>query len=83
LRVQASITAKVRLVIGGGTLILDLLAVSASRFAAAGFDDSAIMPIALSGNLTLNIFIILVLAVLLILTWSNIFRALWLNYTIC
>lgn len=77
--VHASVASKMRLVVRGSALVLHLLPVSASRFAATCFDHTAVMSIALSTNLALNIFVILVLSVLVLAT---VLRSFWLNHSV-
>ena len=77
--VHASVASKMRLVVRGCALVLHLLPVSASRFAATSFDDTTVMSIALSTNLALNIFVILVLSVLVLAT---VLRSFWLNHSV-
>lgn len=81
MRVHASVAAEVRLVVRGSALILHLLTVRTSRLAAASLDHSAILAVALSGNLSFNILVVLVLSVL-ILSGSAVFRAFWLDHSI-
>jgi len=56
--------------------------VRTSRLAATSLDHSAILAVALSGNLSFNILVVLVLSVL-ILSGSAVFRAFWLDHSIC
>lgn len=54
----------------------------ASRFAATSFDNTTVMSVALSGNLTFNIFVILVLSILVLGLLSTILRAFWLDHSV-
>ena len=78
--VHASVASKMRLVVRSSALVLHLLAVSASRFAATCFDHTAVMSVTLSRNLALNILVILVLSVLVLAT---VLRSFWLNHSVC